>query len=106
MPTFVSRACDVGNLSACNNMGIPLLDGDADVARAASLFDRACAGGIVGACGNLGMLYHLVTLPRVVTIFGRSGNAFRDRLWVSPARRPSLNQWRTDSTRHRPGLRR
>lgn len=54
------RACDLGNASGCNNLGLAFESGlgvPQDYQRAFELFERACGGGFAEGCNNQGALY-------------------------------------------------
>ena len=54
------RACDSGDLIACNVFGLMYEHGTGvpqDGARAAQLYERACQGGALVGCTNLGLLF-------------------------------------------------
>jgi TPR repeat protein len=54
------RACDLGDASGCNKLGLAFESGDGvpqDYERAMDLFGRACSGGFAEGCNNQGALY-------------------------------------------------
>jgi TPR repeat protein len=54
------RACDLGDASGCNKLGLAFESGEGvpqDYERAMDLFSRACSGGIADGCNNQGALY-------------------------------------------------
>lgn len=54
------RACDEGDMIACNVFGLMLEQGvgvERDVERAATLYELACEGGTMVGCTNLGILF-------------------------------------------------
>lgn len=54
-------ACDRGDLTACDVLGLMFMAGDGvfqDLERAVALFRRACEGGEAVGCGHLGLMYH------------------------------------------------
>lgn len=56
---FYGKGCDLGNLSACNNLANAVYYGDgckADVARAAAIWQETCRGGEQLACANVGFV--------------------------------------------------
>ena len=55
-----ASACEQGNATACNDLGVCYQRGywvAQDSRSAFRLFDRACSGGSADACSNLGALY-------------------------------------------------
>ena len=61
----LQKACDVGTMEACLDLGNRYRDryrdGEGipqDFARVASLYEQACKGGEMLACNNLGVRYH------------------------------------------------
>jgi TPR repeat protein len=73
------RACDLGDSSACNNLGDALAYGEGasrDVERAAAFFDKSCHLGVPLGCANLGyMLEHGEGVGRDLA---RAGALYRD----------------------------
>ena len=54
------RACDLGDASGCNKLGLAFEGGEGvpqDYERAMDLFSRACSGGFAEGCNNQGALY-------------------------------------------------
>ena len=54
------RACDLGDASGCNKLGLAFESGDGvpqDYERAMDLFSRACSGAFADGCNNQGALY-------------------------------------------------
>ena len=54
------RACELGDASGCNKLGLAFEGADGvpqDYERAMDLFSRACSGGYAEACSNQGALY-------------------------------------------------
>ncbi len=55
-----TKACDLGNMSACFNLGLLYNNGDGvkqDKSKAKELFGQACDSGHMRSCYNLGILY-------------------------------------------------